>query len=1015
MAMDQAAISQMIVNAITEFRIQNLDPNVNLLQTEIANLRTLTGENVNALTAEINTLKSNMRDVRSAFDVIDQNHSAKLADADNEFKKHIVNADLEFTKMTQKMAEDFNKHDDLFKKVDELVKSMQIEIAQVKSDSEHRRQQAEADAGTRDNLYQQFQAEVQHSNQLMQGSLSAAINAATSHAGGTGGARSTKTLDEDRRLEGITQLTGHESLAEVTEWYSKVHIKLESACPGSGEILAWVTSQSEEVTTTLIDSERHADRLTAHRLNRELVSWMANVIKGKAWTFAKPCKKGNGLEAWRLVHKSVTMQGPQQVQQEYKYLLKPAGPTKIEQLTEWMNEWEDRADKLAISSSVHAFPDELRRNIFFESMPKSVQDQVEAERRKGHLLSHIDTKNWLHSLCTQTSLSVSKSPPPLLLHNVHDQAPEQEAEKYSVEEWQQYEAAQALEQAHAEHVQSQINSLAKGKGKGWDQPGKGKGWESSGKGKGKSGGKGFQGNCWLCNKFGHSQRDCPEKGKGKGDKGKGKGKGKLYALDEREDWALCMTCAPCDSALEEYLDAHHGTESKSILKLSTASADKYSQWQDEVQSMISKHGRGTSMPKLHQQGSMTRTEVYDENGHLTCCIGQTCEQCIDDNDDGPPLEKFRAPKRTVRFADMNPATDKAVAKLSRYDVLSTESDFVASIHEYPNIAHSLAAISPKPSRPKAQGKSKDDKALDQLVRSIQSNRIKVNLSKKLQASLDSIDDPIESKSEKQDVPHKPSPTLVKEKLSKIDNVLIVAKHIADLEGLNKSVSAKKILEGIDLVHVENEMSNHSLGSCCTIGRSSLKKGNSKIPNSEPSNSESTIEEAVSKEILFQTGHSLFVLTEQPPELNAVTNGKKMVWVQISTVLDSGAVRHVTPNGVFSLTVAESERSKEGHNYYGPAGEPIKNLGTQTVQATSNSGQHLSVGFDVARITRPLTSVSEIVKKNYRVVFDDEGSYVQSKKTGSSIDIRQEGSLYYLDLWVQVPEELSTSPFVRQVS
>ena len=124
MAMDQAAISQMIVNAITEFRIQNLDPNVNLLQTEIANLRTLTGENVNALTAEINTLKSNMRDVRSAFDVIDQNHSAKLADADNEFKKHIVNADLEFTKMTQKMAEDFNKHDDLFKKVDELVKSM---------------------------------------------------------------------------------------------------------------------------------------------------------------------------------------------------------------------------------------------------------------------------------------------------------------------------------------------------------------------------------------------------------------------------------------------------------------------------------------------------------------------------------------------------------------------------------------------------------------------------------------------------------------------------------------------------------------------------------------------------------------------------------------------------------------------------------------------------------------------------------------------------------------------------
>ena len=60
-------------------------------------------------------------------------------------------------------------------------------------------------------------------------------------------------------------------------------------------------------------------------------------------------------------------------------------------------------------------------------------------------------------------------------------------------------------------------------------------------------------------------------------------------------------------------------------------------------------------------------------------------------------------------------------------------------------------------------------------------------------------------------------------------------------------------------------------------------------------------------------------------------------------------------------------------------------------------------------------MSEIVRKRYRVVFDDEGSYIQNKKTGKCIDVRQEGSLYFLDLWVQVPEELSNSPFVRQVN
>ena len=76
---------------------------------------------------------------------------------------------------------------------------------------------------------------------------------------------------------------------------------------------------------------------------------------------------------------------------------------------------------------------------------------------------------------------------------------------------------------------------------------------------------------------------------------------------------------------------------------------------------------------------------------------------------------------------------------------------------------------------------------------------------------------------------------------------------------------------------------------------------------------------------------------------------------------------------------------------------------------------LNIGFDVAKITRPLASVAEIVRKNYRVVFDTDGSFIEDKKTGKWIDVRQKGSLYYLDLWVQVPEELATSPFVRQVA
>ena len=172
---------------------------------------------------------------------------------------------------------------------------------------------------------------------------------------------------------------------------------------------------------------------------------------------------------------------------------------------------------------------------------------------------------------------------------------------------------------------------------------------------------------------------------------------------------------------------------------------------------------------------------------------------------------------------------------------------------------------------------------------------------------------------------------------------------------------------------------------------------------------------MASELKAQTGQALLVLSEQPPDFNAISNKTAMKWVMISTVLDSGAVRHVTPNGVFSLTVSESERSRDGHKYYGPAGEPITNLGTQSVKGTTEEGQPLAVGFDVANFTRPLASVSEIAKKQFRVVFDDDGSYIQNKKSGKRIAVNQEGNLYVLDLWVQVPEPLSQLPFVGQVS
>ena len=60
-------------------------------------------------------------------------------------------------------------------------------------------------------------------------------------------------------------------------------------------------------------------------------------------------------------------------------------------------------------------------------------------------------------------------------------------------------------------------------------------------------------------------------------------------------------------------------------------------------------------------------------------------------------------------------------------------------------------------------------------------------------------------------------------------------------------------------------------------------------------------------------------------------------------------------------------------------------------------------------------MAEAVENNHRVVFDEGHSYIENKTSGKLTPLRQEGNLFFLDLWVQVPERLTTSPFVREVA
>ena len=54
--------------------------------------------------------------------------------------------------------------------------------------------------------------------------------------------------------------------------------------------------------------------------------------------------------------------------------------------------------------------------------------------------------------------------------------------------------------------------------------------------------------------------------------------------------------------------------------------------------------------------------------------------------------------------------------------------------------------------------------------------------------------------------------------------------------------------------------------------------------------------------------------------------------------------------------------------------------------------------------RPLMSVKKICRNNQRVIFDDEGSYIENKSTGEGLKVLEEDGEYVLDVWVNAGAE-----------
>ena len=133
-----------------------------------------------------------------------------------------------------------------------------------------------------------------------------------------------------------------------------------------------------------------------------------------------------------------------------------------------------------------------------------------------------------------------------------------------------------------------------------------------------------------------------------------------------------------------------------------------------------------------------------------------------------------------------------------------------------------------------------------------------------------------------------------------------------------------------------------------------------------------------------------------------------------------AIRCCVDSGAGETVMAEEELpdvdtqaswgSKHGQSYEVANGDEIDNEGEKKFIAymTTTNGEDSggkSVTAQICKVHRPLMSVKRMCRAGHRVVFDDNGSYVENKQTGEQLAIVEEDGDYLLDVWVKTTKDI----------
>ena len=245
-----------------------------------------------------------------------------------------------------------------------------------------------------------------------------------------------------------------------------------------------------------------------------------------------------------------------------------------------------------------------------------------------------------------------------------------------------------------------------------------------------------------------------------------------------------------------------------------------------------------------------------------------------------------------------------------------------------------------------------------------------------------------------------------------------AHFASDCPGGGKGSGGKGGLRSVESNDEQVRHLSYSLVECVPRGANMLNKENQcgtcgeefmiKKPTVDTKKEETNVDEDGYKKVTSRNGRKnakkkggqLILLKEVENEkINNLNN--ESLWEEIELAVDSGATETVMGEDMLEcVEVKEGRASKAGVEYEVANGDKIPNLGEKKFIGQSEEGVMRGITAQVCHVNKALLSVKRMMNAGNRVVFDEDGSFIEDKTTKKMMWFKEEKGLFVVKLWAK---------------